>query len=261
MNRPPAFFPFRSRHLALIALILGGAACRVREAPESARQKVEKAFLEKQIQSLERLLVQAERGELVTAGQIAIGIDEGVAREILNASLPQEIPAGEHAKIRIESAEPYFRGNVAALLFRVRVTSTDLAGAFAEVELGGGLSEMKLVKGRLQAQVSLGHFRVLKASVGPLAQGLVETLVRGKLGTIQESVPPFEVPVRLEQSIRVAKFEEGPVAANGGELPLSVEVSQVIASNQRLWILIDSKAGPWKKAMVASGGAPGKAQP
>jgi len=207
--------------------------------------KVEKGFLEKQIRSLESLVAQAERGELVTAGQIAIGIDEGVAREILNASLPQEIPAGEHANIRIESAEPYFRGSLAALLFTARITSPDLAGAFAEVELGGGLAGMKLVKGRLQARVSLGHFRVVKASVGPLAQGLVETLVRGKLADIQNSVPPFEVPVRLDQSISIAKFDEGPVSAKGGELPLSVEVSQVLAINQRLWVLIDSKAGPW----------------
>ncbi len=223
--------------------------------------KVQQGFLENQIKSLESLLAQAERGELVTAGQIAIGIDEGVAREILNASLPQEVPAGEHAKIRIETAEPYFRGNVPALLFTARITSPDLAGAFAEVELGGGLSGMKLVKGRLQARVSLGHFRVLKASVGPLAQGLVENLVRGKLADIQQSVPPFEVPVRLDQSIGIARFDEGPVAANGGELPLSVEVSQVIAANQRLWILIDSKAGPWKKATAASGVAPGGAKP
>ena len=83
-----------------------------------------------------------------------------VAREILNAPLPQELPVGGHAHIRLESALPFFRGNQAALLFKARVTSPDLAGAFAELELGGGLEDLKLVNGRLQAKVALAHFTV-----------------------------------------------------------------------------------------------------
>lgn len=247
--------PLSRLMIALLALA-GGAACRVREAPEAARVKVQKEFLERQIASLEQLLAKAERGELVTADQIAIGIDEGVAREILNAPLPQELSVGGHARIRIESAEPYFRGNQAALLFKARVTSPDLESAFAELELGGGLAELKLVDGRLRAQVSVVHFTVTKASVGPLAQGLVEGLVRNNLAAIQEAIPPFEIPVRLDQRIGIPTFEEGPVAAKGGELPLSAEVSQVIQNNQRLWVLIDSKAGPWKAAGEKSSGDP-----
>jgi hypothetical protein len=238
-------FPLR---FIIVVFAFAGAACRVREAPDDARAKVQKEFLEKQIASLEELLAKARRGELVTTDQIAISIDEGVAREILNAPLPQEQLVGGHARIRIESAEPFFRGNQAGLLFKARVTTPDLEGAFAELELGGGLSELKLVDGRLQARVSLVHFTVMKASVGPLAQGLVEGLVRSNLAAIQEAIPPFEVPVRLDQRIAVPSFEEGPVAAGGGELPLSAEVSQVLQNNKRLWVLIDSKAGPWKPA-------------
>ena len=55
---------------------------------------------------------------------------------------------GGHARVRIESASPFFRGNEAALLFKARVTTPDLEGAFAEVELGGGLADLKLVDGR-----------------------------------------------------------------------------------------------------------------
>jgi hypothetical protein len=238
----------RRSGFACLALALAAGACRVRETPEAVRAKVSKEFLERQIVGLEELLAKDRRGELVTADQIAIGIDEAVAREILNAPLPQELDVGGHAHIRIESALPLFRGNQAALLFKARVTSPDLAGAFAELELGGGLEDLKLVNGRLQAKVALAHFTVTKASVGSLAQGLVEGLVRNHLAAIQDAIPVFEVPVRLDQSIVVPHFEEGPVAAKGGELPLAVEVSQVLPANQRLWVLIDSKAGPWKAA-------------
>lgn len=229
-------------------VLAASAACRVRETPEAVRAKVTKEFLEKQIASLEELLAKARRGELVTANQIAIGVDESVAQQILNAPLPQELVVGGHARIRIESALPLFRGNQAALVFKARVTTPDLEGAFAELELGGGLEDVKLVNGRLQAKVSLVHFTVSKASVGSLAVGLVEGLVRNHLGAIQESIPPFEVPVRLDQSIVIPSFEEGPVAAKGGELPLSAEVSQVLPLGNRLWVLIDSTAGPWKAA-------------
>jgi hypothetical protein len=227
----------------------------VREPPEAARARAQKAFVERQIGSLEELLAKARRGELVTADQIAIGVDEQVTGDLLNASLPLELPVGDHARIRIESARPLFRGNEAVLLFQARVSSADVPGAFAELELAGGLSDLKLVLGRLRARISLVHFSVTKASVGSLALGLVESLVRSNLASIEEAIPAFEIPVRLDQGIAIPTFEEGPVAARGGELPLSVEVSQVLPLNGRLWVLIDSKAGPWKKA------APGGAKP
>lgn len=246
MTRPDRVFHLVLRTAFLALLLIGGGGCRVRETPEAARAKASKLFLQKQIASLEDLVAKARRGDLVTADQIAIGVDEEVAREIVNAPLPQELLVGGHARIRIESAVPLFRGNQAAVVFKARVTTPDLEGAFADLELAGGLDDVRLVNGRLQAKISLAHFTVTKASVGSLAQGLVEGLVRNNLAAIQEAIPPFEVPVRLDQNIAIPSFEEGPVAAEGGVLPLSAEVSQVLPNSKRLWVLIDSKAGPWR---------------
>jgi hypothetical protein len=232
--------------LAAAACLSLSAGCRQREPPEWARAKTKKAYLDQQVAALTDLLAKAERGEVVTADQIAIGIDEDVAREILNAPLPQEQTLGGRLRIRIESAHPFFQGNRPALAFRTRVSAPELPNQFADLELGGHLGELKLVDGRLRAVVVLVHFVVVKASVGPLAQGLLEDFVRGNLESIQAAIPAFEVPVRLEQLIAIPTFEEGPVAARGGELPLSAEVSQVLVLNRRLWVLIASKAGPWK---------------
>jgi hypothetical protein len=140
----------------------------------------------------------------------------------------------------------------AVLLFHARATSERLEDAFAELELGGGLDDIKLVDGRLSGKVQLVHFTVRKASVGPLAEGLVEALVRENLGMLQDAIPAFEFPVRLDQTIGIDHFNEGPVSAAGGDLPLAVQVSEVLPLNQRLWILIGAKAGPWK-AKAASG--------
>jgi hypothetical protein len=222
------------------------SGCRERDTPEVAKERVRKAFLERQVQGLRELREKARRGELVTTGQIALGVDEGVAREILNVALPLERDLGQRLRIRIESAEPFFRGTQAALLFRARATSLDLPDAFAELELGGALHDVKLSEGRLSATVALLHFRVLHASVGPLAQGALEGLMRSNLALIQDIIPPFEIPVGIEQEVRLGRFQEGPFEAAGGRLPLEVKVSQVLALRQRLWVLLEAKAGPWR---------------
>lgn len=241
----------RAGVIALVALI-ATAGCRVRESPDAVKTKVRKDFLEKQVAGLTELLASAQKGELVTHDQIAISVDESVAQQILNASLPRDQPIGDHAVVRIEHAEAYFRGNQAAMGFRARVTSDRLPDQFAELELGGNLEDLKLVDGRLAGRVEIAHFTVRKASVGPLAQGIVENLVRGNLQLIQGAIPPFELPVKLDQQVKIDEFNAGPVSAAGGELPLTLQVSQVLPIRERLWILIGAKAGPWKPKKAAT---------
>jgi len=239
----------RRRWRALTStLLLAVSACRVREAPEAARAKAQKRFLEEQVVSLRALIARAEHGELATADRIAIGVQESVAREVLNGPLPLEQVIAGRFRIRVEHAEPFFRGNKAALVFQARLMSQDLPNQYADLELAGLLQDLKLVDGRLTGRVELAHFTVAKASVGPLAQGLVENLIRTNLAIVQKVLPPFEVPVRLEQQLRIGRFDQGPVSARGGELPLTIQLGEVLAVNQRLWALIDAKAGPWKPA-------------
>ena len=238
--------PRWSRVCAVVLVVL--SACRVRESPEDARAKAQKRFLEAQIVSLRELVARAERGELATTDRIAIGVGEAAAREILNSPLPIEQVIAGQFRIRIEHAEPLFRGNQAALVFRARLTSEDLPNQYADLELAGLLKDLKLVDGRLRGRIELVHFTVPKASVGPLALNLVDNLMRANLAIVQAALPPFEVPVRLEQQLRIARFDKGPVSAAGGELPIKLQLGEVLAVNQRLWALIDAEAGPWKPA-------------
>ena len=199
-----------------------------------------------QIANLEKLIAQAEKGEVVTTDQIAIGVSEDLLRSLLQASLPPDIVVANRLRLKIESAEPFFRGGEAGLLFRARVSSTDRPDANATVSLGGSLEEFKFEGGRLSARVKLKHFNVLESSIGDLAANALDALVRANLEVIQDAIPEVEVPVQLEQAIKIGGLTEGAVVAKPGVLPLAISVSRVIPVNKRLWVLLQAKAGPWQ---------------
>jgi hypothetical protein len=222
------------------------AGCRRREPPEAARARASARFLESQIQSLEKLVAKAEKGELETSEQIAISISETVVKRLLDASLPQEISLGERARLRLETAQALFRGNKGALLLRARLSSTAAPNTFATVELGGTLQQFEFSKGKLVARAEVAHFSVLEASAGDLAADVIENLVKQNIERIHGVIPPLVIPVSLEESVRIGGLSEGPVVAKPGQLPLAIKVAHVIPANERLWVLLDAQAGKWE---------------
>lgn len=243
----------------LIAAALG-SGCHKREAPEVALKRAQAVFRREQIASLEKLIAKAEKGELVTSDLIAIGISEELVKALLGASLPQEVVVADRLRVRLESAEPVFRGNKAGLLFRARVSSVDAPNAYATVEMGGTLENFKLDGGKLTAAVRLAHFSVIESSIGDLAADALDGLVRANAGAIQNAIPPVEIPVELERSVTIGGLTEGAVVARPGALPLDISVRHVVPVNQRLWILLQAKAGPWQPASAMPPGPAGVAK-
>jgi hypothetical protein len=233
--------------VALFGLV-SASGCRAREAPEAAMARATAESRRSQIAALEKLIAQAEKGEIVTTDQIVIGVSEELLGNLLRASLPPDIVIANRISLRIESAEPLFRGGQAALLFKARVSSTDMPDARALLSLGGGLDEFKFEGGKLSARVKLKHFNVLESSLGDLGANALDGLVRANLESIQNAIPEIQVPVQLEQAIKVGGLTEGAVVARPGTLPLAISVSQVIPANNRLWVLLQAKAGPWQAA-------------
>ena len=222
--------------------------CQKREPPEAALARTTATFRRAQIESLETMIAQAEKGELVTTDQIAIGISEDVVKSLLNAALPREVVVKDRLRVRVESAVPFFRGNKAGMLFRAKASGVKMATASATLELGGGLEDFRFEDGKLLARVSLGHFTVLESSIGDLAADVLDNIVRANLALIQDAIPPVEIPVEIAQSIKIGGLTEGAVVAKPGALPLEIAVSQVVPGNQRLWVLLKAKAGPWQPA-------------
>jgi hypothetical protein len=235
--------------LAAGAIALAGASgCARSEPPEATLARSSATFRRSQIANLEALIAKAEKGEVVTNDQIAIGISEDVMKSVLNASLPREVVVADRLRVRIESAVPVFRGSVAGLVFRATASSLDVDGASATLEIGGTLDQFRFENGRLLSPVSLAHFTVLESSVGNLASDALQHLVQSNASLIQDVIPPLEIPVHIEQSIKIGGLTSGAVVAKPGALPLEITVSQVIPVNQRLWVLLKAKAGPWKAA-------------
>ncbi len=240
-----------SRRSVVSAALIGAAlvgGCHKREPPEVVLKRVQAASRREQIASLEKRIAQAERGELVTSDFIAIGISEELVKTLLGASLPQEVVVKDRLRVRLESADPIFRGTKAGLLFQARVSSVNAPAAYAAVEMGGALENFKLDGGKLTATVKLAHFRVIEASIGDLGADALDNLVRAHLSVIEGVIPPIEIPVQLEQSVTIGGLTEGAVVAKPGALPLDISVRDVLPVNQRLWVLLQAKAGPWQVA-------------
>lgn len=240
------YYP-RATVTGVLALVLVGG-CSRRERPEDALARSTETFLRGQIAGLEQTMGRVERGEIVTTDQVAIGISEDLARGLLNASLPLETMVANRLRVRVDSAEPLFRGTKAALLFRATVSSVDISRASASLVIGGGLEDFTLAEGRLRARVALAHFSVRESGLGDLAADAIDGLVRANAALIQDAIPPLELPVELDRSIAIGGLTEGPVVARPGALPLDVAVSQVIVGNRRLWVLLKAEAGRWQPA-------------
>jgi hypothetical protein len=243
----PALAQPRRRLLAAILVVAALLpACHRREAPEFALKRTRAEFLRGQIAGLRPVIAQAEKGELVTSDLIAIGISEELVSTLFGASLPREIVVGGHVGVRLESAMPVFRGNKAGLLFRATVKSTDAPDASATIEMGGSLENFKLAGGILAGTVKLAHFSVVETSLGDLAADALDNLVKANASAIEAAIPPLQVPVQLEESIKIKGLTEGAVVASPGTLPLAIAVRHVIPVNGRLWVLLQAKAGPWQ---------------
>lgn len=227
--------------------------CQPRESLETTRQRSAETVLLKQIDDLKALVAKAEAGQVETRDRIAIGISEETSKALLEASLPQEQLLGDRVRVRIEKAVPIFQGNNAMLLFQASAVGLK-TGASARLELGGRLVNFAVVEGRLKADVELVHFKVIESSLAELGSGVLESLVQENLPALAKMTPDLEIPVQLDQAIRIGGLDAGVVQARGGVLPLVMSVAEVIPVNRRLWLFLEVKAGPWKSEAKAAKG-------
>jgi hypothetical protein len=241
---PPGLQP----GLAALAVVLLPLlpACRPRETLEATRARSTETLLLAEIEDLRKLVAKTEAGDLVLEDRIAIGIAEATSKALLQVSLPQERVIGDRLRVRLETAEPYFRGNNAVLLFRASAR-TLTGSAEAHLEMGGRLKDFRIEKGKLMSGIELMHFKVLDSSLGDMGSDVLENLVRDNMDSLSSLLPGLEIPVMLEESIRIPGLREGVVVVKPGVLPMQMGLSEVIPIDQRLWILLEVKAGPWQK--------------
>jgi len=235
---------------AALAASLLAAGCVPRESLEDARARATESVAQAEIADLHKLIAKAEAGQLSTESRVAIGIAESVSKELLEASLPQEKMIGDRLIVRLETAQPFFRGNNAILVCRASAR-TARSSAAAHLELGGRLTNFRIDQGKLVSGVEIVHFKVLDSSLGDMGSDVLESIVGGNLDSLSGLLPGLEIPVTLEESIPIAGLNAGVVQVKGGSLPLKVSLAEVIPIKERLWILLDVSAGPWTANALA----------
>jgi hypothetical protein len=230
----------------VIGSLLGLSACRPPEPREALEARTRKVVLENQLIELGRLVGKARRGELVTEGQIAIGVSESLVERLLTASLPPDRVVAGRLHVALDKVEPFFRGGLAIIRLRARVSVTNLPDAKVELDIVSGLKNIRLEKGRLLARVSIHHFRVVSAFVGDTGKNLIEDAMRTHQHAVEDLIPGLEIPVLLEESVEFGGIKEGPVRVGAGRLPLELGLSHVVPVNERLWLLVRAEAGTWE---------------
>lgn len=233
---------------AIAALALG---CRDDEA-RVARVRAEKLLLERQIAGLKDLVAAAEAKTLLKSEQLLVGADEATVQGLIAATLPQERVVANRFRLRLERVEARFRASQGLVVLQGRASPAGSSDTFVDVTLEGGLDDIVVrpSSGTLVGRVAVYHLRVERAAAagaeGPAIRALAEALGRERLDALSELVPPVEIPIRLEESIGFEGFEEGPVTAGAGALPMRASVARVLALAGRLWVVLDVGAGPWR---------------
>jgi hypothetical protein len=234
--------------LSMAVLLFG---CRERSGSATAA-RAEAAILRRQVDGLRDLVGMAEKGTLTRPDEIVIGITEDIVGQLLDTSLPLEAVVSDRFRVRLDSAEVNFRSSQSVIVLRGRVSPVRSADTYADLQLAGGLENLEIdpSSNRLTGRVVLDHLEVQRAAAVGTESRLVKSLLDGLAETGFESlgavIPRLEIPVRVEPSITVKGFGEGAFSVQPGRLPVRLSVARVIPFNGRLWILLETSAGPWQ---------------
>lgn len=243
---------------ALVACAALAGGCRG-ERPEAIRARAEEARLALQIRGLQELVEAAERGDLLRPGQVLIAVGESVLQDLLAASLPQEREVAGRFRVRLEKVSVQFRASRSLVELRGRVSAKALPGTFADLRLVGGLHRVEIHPGSglLTGELMLDEFEVVRAAASGSQSDALETLIeelgRERVETFAELLPPFEIPIKVEQDLHIAGFGDGPISVAGGRLPLRLSVVRLMPLAGRLWVVLDAASGPWTAERLEDG--------
>jgi hypothetical protein len=232
-----------ARAAAVLVAALAAFGCgqgRARSAAEA-----EAAVLRRQIADLRGLLDASRRGALVSPDWLAVGVDEALLRELLQAGLPQERVV-EGYRVRVETAGVRLRSALGLVTLAGRVSRADDPGTYADLDLQGSIHALAIDRrrGTLTGRVALDRFEVRRAAAAGAESGLVAAAVEALgLDVLSDLVPPLALPVHLDQDVPLPAFAEGPVSFAAGTLPVHLHVARVMPFEGRLWVLLEARVG------------------
>jgi hypothetical protein len=251
-RRPPAFAGRGALAFCLLAAVLaqgcgGGQDPRAIISPE---------HLTRQIEDLRGLIAAAEKGELLPSDRLLVAIDEQTVQDLARLALPREevvAGSGGRLRVRIEDVHVEFRDGHGLVRLEGEVFRTEgpPGEVFAELAVLGRIDgvEVDEASGGLRGRVTLAGLEVKR--VGLFGEGrLRRRLLEGVAGLNPQLLSLLSeslvLPVTLEREVRIrGTGDEGPVRIQSARFPLSARVTDLLAFDERLWVVLEVDAGDW----------------
>ncbi len=226
------------------------------EAVEGPRAIISPEHLNRQIEDLRHLIEEVERGELLPRDRLLVAVDEQTVRDLARLGLPREedvVGTGGGFRVRIDAVDVEFRDGhgLVRLDGEVYRTTGPPDDVFAELAVLGRVDRVEVDEesGRLRGQVTLIGLEFKRIGVfgeSAVRRQLLEGLAGLNPQILSLLSDSLVLPVHLEREVRIpGTGDKGPVRIQPARFPLSAAVTDVLAFDRRLWIVLDVSAGDW----------------
>jgi len=233
--------------------LLPALACVPSNGP---RAIISPKHLERQIEDLRGLIHAAEQGDLLPRDRLLVAIDEQTVQDLARLGLPREevvAGSGGRLRVRIDAVDFEFRDGHGFVRLEGQVYRTSEAPdeVFAELAVLGRVDsvEVDAESGSLRGQATLIGLEVKR--VGLSGESTVQRRLLEALAGLNPQIlsllsESLVFPVRLEREIRIrGTGDAGPVRIAPARFPLSARVTDLLAFDRRLWVVLDVSAGDW----------------
>jgi hypothetical protein len=226
------------------------------ESVEGPHAIVSPEHLNRQIEDLRDLIHAAEQGELLPRDRLLVAVDEQTVRDLARLGLPREqavAGTGGRFRVRIDAVDVEFRDGhgLVRLDGQVYRTTGPPDDVSAELAVLGRVDRVEVddESGSLRGQVTLIGLELKRVGLfgeSALRRRLLEGLAGLNPQILSLLSDSLVLPVRLEQEVRIrGTGEKGPVRIEPARFPLSARVTDVLAFDRRLWVVLDVSAGDW----------------
>jgi hypothetical protein len=197
----------------------------------------EQLVLERQVGKLRELVTAAEGGSLLDFGQLLIVVDESLVQSVLASAASLEGDVGGGFWVRIDKASASFQDGVALVRMggEARLVNESVS-TWAEVYGGLEVVELDPESGVLRARVKVYAVEVARADILGIdepARELTKALAEGGLESL---LGPVEVPVRIEDHLRLPAVTTRRLRIPAMEVPVIASVTSVRVFGGKLWV-------------------------
>ena len=231
--------PPRGRGLAIVLLcVLTGQGCR----DPSRAYETQRTLLEAEAEHLRGYLQEAAAGDgLVSFDDVAVGIRPHVLHGVLSALLPRDVVVEERLQVRLERARVAFRNGLALVRLEGRAHPVGSPSTYGAFLLSGSFEVLGIEPGAEVLRTRVRVFGVHTRDIGmgpvrPPVERLLDELAPETRRAVESVLARIEVPVGLEEVVRLPRVAEEEVTIPADSLRLGLELRRVTVLEDRLWI-------------------------